>query len=228
MSKTLLKKLKITPSSISKLDKRCWAMRKAGQGDDQIAATLNIDLAEVESHYRNFEAIRASVSNEIVDMATNIESLVGLDGVGQDLSDARKAMRFTGHYHKDTGEPIYERDWSVVLDSVDKLSNLVAKGRSKEPSVAVNVGIQNNLNGNGNGGGARSFEAMVRQAEERRRLELGDGGKNVAVSEQGAEDGDEEDENENDIIDGEVIEGDELESDPEIELDDPDEVDDEE
>lgn len=164
MNGTLLRKLRITPSAINKLDKQCWARRRSGQSDEQISTDLNIDILEVDKHYRNFEAIRLSVSSEIVDMATNIEALNGLEGVGTDLQDARQARRFTGYYDIQ-GNPIFERDWSVVLESVDKLSNLVQKTRSKEGG-GVNIAIQNNtLNGNGSNGGngsVRSFEQRVR------------------------------------------------------------------
>lgn len=173
-------------------------------------------------------------------MAANIEAMVAVEGVGDDLRDARQAKRFTGYYDI-SGNPIFERDWTVALDAVDKLGTLIAKTRTKDGG-GVNIAIQNNtanVNGNGNGNGrVRSFEALVREAEKRRRLELGDGS-GVTVGELSAKQGDQEG-----IIDGDPVESDvdldgadvdaegETDSydpdDPGVELDDPDEMDEEE
>lgn len=160
-------------------------MRKGGVSDEEIAARLDLKVDAVCEAIQRFESIRASVNNEIVDMAVNVEALVALEGVGDDLREARNGLRFTGAYDQE-GSPIFERDYSLMLESISGLGALVEKTRPKGGGVQINTAIQNNGggNGNGNGGQGRSFEAMLREAKAQRALTEGDGGgAAVAVAE---------------------------------------------
>ena len=153
----------------------CWALAKAGDEYPRIAEKLKISADEVESAVRKFEAKRALASSDIVDMVVNTEVLTAMNGVGNRLQAAQAATRFTGAYIKD--EPVFEPDHSTALEAIKVTGDLLEQVRPKGGGAAINIGINNagHANGGGNGQG-RSFEAMVRLAEQKRRLELGDGG----------------------------------------------------
>lgn len=151
---------------------------KAGVSDEEIANRLDIPADKVRESIQRFESVRASVNNEVIDMAVNTEALVALEGVGDDLREARQALRFTGAYDL-SGQPIYDRDHTLMLDSISALGSLVEKTRPKGGGVQINTAIQNNGGGNGsngNGGQGRSFEAMLREAKAQRALTDGGGG----------------------------------------------------
>lgn len=149
---------------------------KAGVSDEEIAARLSMDVAKVHEAIQNFESYRAELSHDLVDTVVNMEAAVALEGVGDDLRDARQGLRFTGAYDT-TGEPIFERDLTTMLASVSVLGSLVAKIRPRGGGLQINTAIQNNSNGgNGSGPGqGRSFEAMLREAKAQRALTAGDG-----------------------------------------------------
>lgn len=145
-------------------DRRCWALQRAGDSIERIAAKLKISNEEVEDGIRNFEAARVSVSNDIVDMAMNHELMTGIEGLGADLMDARQVLRFSGVYDAN-GNPIYERDWSLALEATKTLGDLYDKAKPKTGGgVNVAIGIDNK--GNVNGGlnsQVKTFEQRVRE-----------------------------------------------------------------
>lgn len=143
--------------------------------EEEIAARLKMKPDKVKQAITAFEQARASVNNEIVDMAVNTEALIALDGVGDDLRDARQALRWTGAYDS-IGDPIFERDHSLMLDSVTALGALVEKTRPKGGGVTVNTAIQNNGSNGGGQGQGRSFEALLREAKAQRQLTDGGSG----------------------------------------------------
>jgi hypothetical protein len=193
----------LIPSKISIKAKQCWALFRAGVPEEEISGRLKIDTDTVKEFIQDFEAARASVSRDVVDMATNVESLIAIDGAGQRLQDAQEAVRFSGIYDGD-GNPIYERDWTTMMEAVKTAKGLLDTTQPKSGGPAINIGI-NNAGNNGNGGSGgqgRSFEAMIRLAEQRKHLELGDGRQSTVTA---------------DIIDADT-------SDDDDELDDPDDA----
>lgn len=161
---------------------------------------MHMEVADVEQAARDFEALRVLASSDIIDTLVNTEAIRAIDGVSSDIREARRAVRFTGAYNRD-GDPIYERDFPLTLEAIKTARELVESVRPKNGGgVAVNVGINNNPNGGGVSHG-RSFEAMVRLAEQKRKLELGDGGVQT--------------------VDAEIVEDG---NDEGIELDDPDDA----
>lgn len=181
--------------------RKAWALTKAGDQPDRIAAKLHCTVEQVSDAVQNFEAARHAVSSDIVDMVVNTEVLTAMNGVGNRLQEAMAAKRFTGAYDKDGG-PIYDTDHATALDAIDKAGSLIDKVRPKGGGAAINIGINNaGRNNGGSDGHGRSFEAMVRLAEQKRRLELGDGGVQT--------------------MDAEIIE-DEAADANDVELDDPD------
>lgn len=163
---------------------------------------------DIKEALQNFEAARVSVSRDIVDMAANTQSLIAMERTGEHLRDAQEAVRFSGVYDQD-GNPIFERDWRLMLEAVDRIKGMISATQPKGSGAAINIGINNAGNGNGNGGSngqGRSFEAMVRLAEQKRRLELSDG--RIPGT-----------------IDGEIVEADRTDAGSTgIELDDPDDA----
>jgi hypothetical protein len=182
-----------------------WALARAGEQPERIAAKFKIDVEEVESLIKRFEAARVMVSADIVDMAVNSEVMIAADGVGADIRDARRAMRFTGAYDSD-GNPVYDRDWATTLDAVDALGGLIGQVRPKSGGPAINIGI-NNQPGNGNGAATvKTFEQRVRE----KRGVLADGDVKFLSDGQNNEI--------NEIMDGDVID-DEDDDDAELEDD---------
>ena len=139
-----------------------WALTKAGDEPARIAHKLKLDVEEVEQAVRDFEAARVLASSDMIDMLVNTEVITAMDGVGDDIQEARRAVRFTGAYNGD-GDPIYERDFGLALDAIKTAGELVAQVRPKGGGgVAVNVGINNNGNG-GSVGPVKTFEQRVRE-----------------------------------------------------------------
>lgn len=166
-------------------------MSKAGDEPARIAAKLNISVEEVKECVHNFESARASVSSDIVDMATNAEFVTGIDGAGDRIQEAMRARRFVAYTR--TGDPIFEPDHQTALDAIKTAGDMLSQVRPKGGGVNVAVGIQNSP-GNGNGQ-VKTFEQRVRE----KRGMLADG--DVKFLSDGQD---------NEIVDGEELEEDEL------------------
>jgi len=171
----------------------CWALAKAGDEYPRIAEKLKISADEVESAIREFEAKRALASSDIVDMITNTEAMRAIEGSGEDIRNARQAVRFTGAYDAN-GDPVFDRDWSTALDAIDRAINMATSTKPKGGGVNVAVGIQNSPGGNGIGQ-VKTFEQRVRE----KRGILGDGDVKFLSDGQG-----------NEIVDGNVDDNEEL------------------
>jgi hypothetical protein len=172
--------------------RKAWALTKAGDQPDRIAAKLHCTVEQVSDAVANFEAARHAVSSDIVDMVVNTEVLTAMNGVGNRLQEAMAAKRFTGAYDPATNEPIYDTDHATALDAIDKAGSLIDKVRPKGGGVNVAVGIQNSGNGNGIGQ-VKTFEQRVR---EKRGL-LPDGDVKLLADGQGSE-----------VVDGEMLDDD--------------------
>jgi len=150
-------------------------LTRAGDQPERIAHKLHLSVDDVTSAVRNFEAARIQASSELVDMLINTEVMTAVDGVGKDIQLARQALRRTG-YQDDLGVPIMEPDFATRLDAIRVAGELVDKVRPKGGGTDIKIGINNAGHGDGSSNGqGRSFEAMVRMAEQKRKLELGDG-----------------------------------------------------
>jgi hypothetical protein len=174
-------------------------MSKAGDQPERIAVKLRISPEDVEKSIRDFEATRALLSPEIRDMATTYEYLSGLAGAGQRIQEAQRATRFTGAYDAE-GNPVFAPDHQTAMEAIKTVRELGELTVPKGGNVNVAVGINNNANSNGANQG-RSFEAMLREAEKKYQLEAGHPG----------------------TIDAEIVDE---EATPDVALDDPDSVDD--
>jgi len=197
----------------------CWALRKAGVDDARIADRLGITVVDVEHYISLFEGERAMVSGEMIDDFINLEVMRALEGAGSDLREARRATRYTGRDDAE-GNPIMERDWNTMIASVQASGELLDRVRPKGGGVNVAVGIQNNP-GNGNNGQSRSFESVLRQVEQRRRMELIETGQLLPGAKM-------LDGGQAEMVDAEYEEdesGEDTERAPDVELDDPDEAD---
>ena len=185
-----------------------WAMQKAGDQPERIALKLKVTPEEVERAIQEFESARALLSTEVRDMSTMYEYLTGISGAGKRIQAAQSATRFTGAYDAD-GNPIFAPDHQTAMEAIKTVRELGELTVPKAGGAAINIGINNAGRGDGGTGGqGRSFEAMVRLAEQKRKLELTDG--SVAT------------------MDAEFVENkssaSDLDDDDEIELDDPDDA----
>lgn len=123
---------------------------------------MKLDVEQVEAAVREFEAARALSSSDIIEMLVNTEVITAIDGVGTDIAEARRAIRFAGHYNRD-GDPVYERDFHLTLEAIKTAGELVEKVRPKSGGAAINIGI-NNAGNNGAGlGPVKTFEQRVRE-----------------------------------------------------------------
>ena len=123
---------------------------------------MKVSVEEVEQAVKGFEAARAQVSTDIVDMVVNAEVLTAMNGVGNVIQAAMSAERFTGAYDL-AGQPIMDADHTTALDAVRAAKELAEVTKPKG-GAAINIGIQNNPGGNGNGNGSvKTFEQRVRE-----------------------------------------------------------------
>lgn len=178
-------------------------MREAGVEPARIAERLKIPLDDIQKAIDGFNAVRASVSSSIVETVFNAEAIRAINGAGDRLQAAMDSHRFTGAYSK-AGDPIFEPDHTMAIESIKTAKDIAEIGMPKGGGAAINIGINNAGRDNGGSGGpGRSFEAMVRLAEHKRKLELGDG--SVAT------------------LDADIVENASADDD-DVELDDPDDA----
>jgi len=171
-----------------------WALTRAGDEPARIAQKLHTTVEAVEDAVKSFEAARASVSTDIIDMVVNAEVLTAMNGVGDRLQRAMSAERFTGAYL--AGIPVMEPDHTTAIEAIKTTGELVSQVRPKTGGAAINIGINNNPNGNGVGGTVKTFEQRVRE----KRGVLADGDVKFLGDGQGEE-----------VIEGDVLDDDELE-----------------
>jgi hypothetical protein len=188
-----------------------WALTRAGDEPARIAQKLHTTVEAVEDAVKSFEAARASVSTDIIDMVVNAEVLTAMNGVGDRLQRAMSAERFTGAYL--AGIPVMEPDHTMAIEAIKTTGELVSQVRPKTGGAAINIGINNAGNGNGGGGTVKTFERRVRE----KRGVLADGDVKFLGDGQGEE-----------VIEGDVID-DELEDEmmdgtTEAEIEEADEV----
>ena len=164
-----------------------WAMQKAGDEPARIAEKLKCTTEEIEHLIRNFESARAELSQDMIGMVVNAEVLTAMSGVGGRLRLAQQATRFTGAYDAENN-PVMAPDHQTALEAI-KVTGELAERVMPKSGGGINIGINNAPgNGNGNGGGGTSFESMVRLAEQRRKLELGDGNQPQTIAAEFTED----------------------------------------
>jgi hypothetical protein len=178
---------------------------------------LRMPEEEFKLSRARLSAYEASVSNSVVALTTN-EVLLSvarskeLEGaIKRGLTAQRVVVTSQGVATVTDADgnqvPITEPDHATQLEAVRTHGNLLKANQPTGPAVQVNTAINNSNTQNNINVGGRSFEARRRAAAERRGVV--DGG--VAVAE--AEVVEESDE----ALDGEDVE---------VELDNPDEVDD--
>jgi hypothetical protein len=118
----------------------------------------------------------ASVGTEIVTARANEQVLVGIEGVGKTLQEARRAERVIA-------PPIIDEDTGAVLrpaltvpDHATRLDAVRAAGEfhehftPKSKGTTLNVGVQTNVNNPSGAPGTRSFEQRVREKRVQRGL----------------------------------------------------------
>jgi hypothetical protein len=199
----------------------CWAMMRAGESPERVAAKLHMPVEDIESAVREFEAARSLASDDIVSMLVNAEVITAVEGAGNRLQEAQHAMRDTGREDA-LGRPIMEPDHHLALEAIQTAGELIERVRPKGGGVNVAVGIQNSGNGNGVGQ-VKTFEQRVR--EKRGVLDdgdvkfLGDGNRQVLADE--IVDGDMDDDDEDE--DGTMIDAD-MDGTSELEIEEADEA----
>lgn len=169
-------------------------MQKAGVEPARIAQRLGCELEDVQSAVHGFEAARAALSSDIVDMAVNAEVMIAMGGVGNRLQAAMASTRFTGAYDAE-GAPIYEPDHSTALDAIKTTRELAEVSKPKGSGSAINIGINNQQGSSGGTGNVRTFEQRVRE----KRGVLADGDVKFLGDGKGQE-----------IVDGEMVDDGEL------------------
>ena len=173
-------------------------MSRAGESPERIAVKLKIPVDDVESLVKGFEAARASVSSDIIDMVTGAEYVAAISGSGHRLQVAQSATRFTGAYDAN-GDPIYEPDHQTAIEAIKAAKELGELAKPRAGGSSINIGINNQPGGNGNGAGTvKTFEQRVRE----KRGVLSDG--DVKFLSDGKD---------NEVIDGDIMDDDELEDD---------------
>jgi hypothetical protein len=130
-------------------------------------------------------------------MAAVNEALTAVAGMGQDLQDARGAVRATG-VTDSNGEPIFERDWRTVMESAKTTIELFEKTQPRGGGPAINIGINNNGNGGGGVGQVKTFEQRVR---EKRGVLAATDVKFITDGQKGEVVDDESDDDDDDVID---------------------------
>jgi hypothetical protein len=197
----------------SRRDYIVWSLITQGYEPEQIGGTLRLSDDEVKSALMRVHAEKAKVGHEMVDIVINRELMASVkDGTLRDaLKGAMTATRIlvtsAGVAVDAQGNPLTEPDHAMRIEGAKTLGKLIRDIRPTSPAVVANI-QNNNSNTQNVIAGGRSFEARRRAAAERRGVV--DGG--VAAAEQVEES--------DNTLDGEEVE--------DVELDDPDAVDEEE
>ena len=152
-----------------------WAMAKLGKSDEEIAAAMNLTLADAQRSLLSVYTWIVSNDSAVVDARANEEVLIGLEGTGRALQEAKRATRLIAlPVFDDAGNIVREAitvpDHATRLDAVRATADVIEKVRARNKGIAVNVGIQNNLNNSSGEGNRRSFEQRIRDLRERRGL----------------------------------------------------------
>jgi len=150
-------------------------MAKLGKSDEEIAAAMNLTLADAQRSLLSVYTWIVSNDSAVVDARANEEVLIGLEGTGRALQEAKRATRLIAPpVFDDAGNIVREAitvpDHATRLDAVRATADVIEKVRARNKGIAVNVGIQNNLNNSSGEGNRRSFEQRIRDLRERRGL----------------------------------------------------------
>ena len=212
---------------LSARDMRVVALHKAGFEESEIASRLKTDVIRVQASLLKFYQKQLAGSFDLVAIRTNEMAIDNLGLVNQMISDGLQATKpvFDDKGNEIRREPDIATRKSMAVLLKDWFQAVVPK----TPLISQSINQNNQQNNFGIGGGrARSFESLVREAEERHKLEAAmlASPKTIDAEVLPDADGDADDETNSEIEDGE----DEIEDGEVIapELDDADSVDEEE
>jgi hypothetical protein len=197
---------------LTKRDLAVVALSKIGLDEDTIATRLKTDIVRVQASLLRYFRKQLDGSEEMVALRVNSMTLDRLEQVDllikEGLSATRAILDAEG---KEIGR---EPDIATRTKMAHLLREWKQAVTPKTPLIAQTLN-QNNQQNNFNSGRSRSFEFLVREAEERHKLEAGQSPKIVEAKDAEFE--------EDSPLDEEVVEGDELEE----EFDNADTVDEE-
>jgi hypothetical protein len=190
---------RIKSISVSSRAVKAWALARSGHCEEEISAILGCSLIQAQQGIITVNAWMASVGNDILNAKANEEAMIGIEGTGKALQEARQASRVIAPpKYDDEGNMVAEAftvpDHQTRLEAI-KVTAQFAKEFRPPANTIINAGNTTNIvGGNGGGGGkSNSFENRVRVIREKHGLHNDETQIIDAIVEEGDEDDIEDD-----------------------------------